>query len=143
MDILGIGFPELIFIFFIALMIFGPRRLPEVAAKAGKIVRDLRGMSQGFMTEWQREVAVAARLNDLQQIRQELKETKQVLQQTQKELSLEAAQVSQTISAAAVIPKTVPTLPAASVSTEAPPEKNGQVPQAEAKPSSAPTEATE
>jgi Sec-independent protein translocase protein TatA len=38
-DILGIGFAELIFIMIIAMMVFGPRRLPEIAAKAGKIVR--------------------------------------------------------------------------------------------------------
>ena len=52
MDILGIGFAELVFILIIAMMVFGPRRLPEVAAKAGRIVAELRQMSQGLMTEW-------------------------------------------------------------------------------------------
>ena len=83
MDILGIGLSELIFIFLIALMIFGPRRLPEMAAKAGKFVRDLRNMSQGFMAEWQREIAVATRLEELQEVRRELEETKKSLRQTQ------------------------------------------------------------
>ncbi|HXV41794.1 MAG TPA: twin-arginine translocase TatA/TatE family subunit, partial [Anaerolineae bacterium] len=71
MDILGIGFPELLFIFFIALMVFGPRRLPEIAGKAGRIVRDLRNMSQGFLAEWQREITVAARLDELEEVRKE------------------------------------------------------------------------
>lgn len=96
MDILGIGFPELLFIFIIALMVFGPRRLPEIAGKAGKFVRDLRNMSQGFMTEWQREIAVASRLEEVQSIRQELEETKQALTQTRTEIANEATQISKT-----------------------------------------------
>lgn len=83
MDILGIGLPELILVFIIALMVFGPRRLPEIAAKAGKFVRDLRNMSQGFMAEWQREITVAARLEELQEVKRELEETKKSLRQTQ------------------------------------------------------------
>lgn len=93
MDILGIGFPELVFIFIIALMVFGPRRLPEIAGKAGKFVRDLRNMSQGFMTEWQREIAVAARMEEIQSVRKELEETKQALTQTRTEIVTEAAQI--------------------------------------------------
>ncbi len=81
MDIFGIGFSELLFIFLIALMIFGPRRLPQMAAKAGKFIRDLRSMSQGFMTEWQREIAAAAQLEELQEARKELELTRQELQQ--------------------------------------------------------------
>lgn len=100
MDILGIGFGELLFIFVIALMVFGPRRLPEIAGKAGRIVRDLRNMSQGFLAEWQRELTVAARLEELEQVRQELEETKQSLRQTQTELTSGAAQIGQSLNAA-------------------------------------------
>ncbi len=101
MDILGIGFPELLFIFIIALMVFGPRRLPEIAGKAGKIVRDLRNMSQGFLAEWQREIAVASRMEELQEIQKELAETKQVFQQSKTEIASSAAQIGQTVNSAA------------------------------------------
>lgn len=104
MDILGVGFPELLFIFFIALMVFGPRRLPEIAGKAGKFVRDLRNMSQGFMTEWQREITVAARLEELQEVQRELKETKESLRQTSTEISSSAKQIGQTVSSAVKVP---------------------------------------
>jgi Tat protein translocase TatB subunit len=87
MDILGVGFSELIFILIIAMMVFGPRRLPEIAAKAGKFVADLRSMSQGLMAEWQREITVAGRLEELEQARQDIQAIKQDLSQTKQELN--------------------------------------------------------
>ena len=38
----GIGMPELIVIFFIALIILGPKKLPEVARAIGKGMRELK-----------------------------------------------------------------------------------------------------
>ena len=90
MDILGVGFPELILILIIAMMIFGPRRLPEIASKAGKIVRDLRSMSQGLLLEWQREIAVASRLDDLEETKKELAELKKELGETQRAIGQQA-----------------------------------------------------
>lgn len=90
MDILGVGFSELIFILLIALMIFGPRRLPEIASKAGKMVRDLRGMYQGLLIEWQREITVAARLEELEEARKELVEARQELSQVRKDVKATA-----------------------------------------------------
>ena len=91
MDILGIGFPELILIFLIALMVFGPRRLPELAAKLGKTVADLRNMSQGLLTEWQREITVATRIEELEKTRQEFDQIKQDLKQAQRDLKAETS----------------------------------------------------
>ncbi len=127
MDILGIGFPELLFIFIIALMVFGPRRLPEIAGKAGKFVRDLRNMSQGFMAEWQREIAVASRMEELQEIQKELAETKQVFQQSKTEIASSAAQVGQTVSSVArSSASAVSTSKAAETNTIAPPAASPQ-----------------
>jgi Tat protein translocase TatB subunit len=91
MDILGIGFPELLLILIIAMMVFGPRRLPEIAAKLGKFIGDLRNMSSGLMTEWQREIAVATRLEELEKTRQEFDEIKEEIQHTRKNLAGEAS----------------------------------------------------
>jgi Tat protein translocase TatB subunit len=77
MDILGIGFAEIVFILIIAMMVFGPRRLPEIAAKAGKTVRDLRNMSNGLLAEWQREITVAARLEELEKAKQDFNQMKE------------------------------------------------------------------
>jgi len=87
MDILGVGFPELIFIMIIAMMVFGPRRLPEIAAKAGKIVADLRNMSQGMMAEWQREINAANELDGLKKTGQELLSIKNEIQEAKKSVA--------------------------------------------------------
>jgi len=53
MNFFGIGIPELILILIIALVVFGPRRLPEIGRSLGKAIRDFREMSAGFTSEWQ------------------------------------------------------------------------------------------
>jgi sec-independent protein translocase protein TatA len=53
MNFFGIGIPELLMILVIALIVFGPERLPEIGRSIGKAVRDFREMSSGFTSEWQ------------------------------------------------------------------------------------------
>jgi|JFJP01.1.fsa_nt_gi sec-independent protein translocase protein TatA len=62
--IFGVGLPELIFIFVIALMVFGPKRLPEIAAQLGRQVARIQQMSQSIRAEWQSELNMA---NELKQ----------------------------------------------------------------------------
>jgi TatA/E family protein of Tat protein translocase len=45
-DILGIGPLELVLILVVALLVFGPDKLPEIGAKMGKGVRELRQLSR-------------------------------------------------------------------------------------------------
>jgi TatA/E family protein of Tat protein translocase len=45
-DILGIGPLELVLILVVALLVFGPDKLPEIGAKLGKGVRELRQLSR-------------------------------------------------------------------------------------------------
>ncbi|HRV94254.1 MAG TPA: twin-arginine translocase TatA/TatE family subunit [Anaerolineae bacterium] len=87
MDILGVGFPELMFILIIALMVFGPRRLPEIAGKLGRYVAQLRSLSDGLMAEWQREINAATQLEELEQARKDIQEIKEDFKKTGSELS--------------------------------------------------------
>jgi Tat protein translocase TatB subunit len=48
MNFFNIGTAELLLIFAIALIVVGPRRLPQIARDFGKILNDLRKMSQEF-----------------------------------------------------------------------------------------------
>ena len=47
----AVGPGELVLIFLAVLLLFGPRRLPEIARTVGKIVNDLRRASQDFRDE--------------------------------------------------------------------------------------------
>ena len=42
MEMFGIGFTELILILIVALIVFGPSKLPELAASVGKVLRELK-----------------------------------------------------------------------------------------------------
>lgn len=49
----GIGMPELIVIMVIALIVLGPKRLPEVARSLGKAMSEFRRQSSDIMEEFQ------------------------------------------------------------------------------------------
>ena len=51
------GFSETIFLFFLALLIFGPKRLPEIARQVGKIVNDLKRASNEFQAQIRTEIS--------------------------------------------------------------------------------------
>ena len=49
----GIGMPELVVILVIALVVLGPKRLPEVARSLGKAMAEFRRQSSEVMEEFQ------------------------------------------------------------------------------------------
>lgn len=55
----SIGTQELILVGIIALIVFGPRKLPEMARKAGSLMRELRSVSTEFRSTWAQEVRAA------------------------------------------------------------------------------------
>lgn len=52
----SIGGPEVILLFIAALLLFGPRRLPEIARTLGKAVADFRRATNEFKINLEREV---------------------------------------------------------------------------------------
>lgn len=52
----GIGFPELMVIAFVALLVLGPDRLPGVAKQAGQMVRKLRAFADTARDELRSEL---------------------------------------------------------------------------------------
>jgi len=51
------GFSETIFLFFLALLIFGPKKLPEIARQVGKVMNDLRRASYEFKSQIEAEIS--------------------------------------------------------------------------------------
>ncbi|HEU4509834.1 MAG TPA: twin-arginine translocase TatA/TatE family subunit [Pyrinomonadaceae bacterium] len=61
----GLGSTELIFILVVALIFFGPRKLPQLARSMGKGLSEFRKASDDFKRTWEREVALeSARAED-------------------------------------------------------------------------------
>lgn len=53
---LGLGPPELLFILALALIIFGPQRLPGIARSIGKAIGEVKKASQGIQTAVQKDL---------------------------------------------------------------------------------------
>ncbi|HEY9891195.1 MAG TPA: TatA/E family twin arginine-targeting protein translocase [Candidatus Sericytochromatia bacterium] len=55
MNVFGIGLPEMALIMVIALLVFGPKKLPEIGRSMGKAIRGFQDASRDFESEFKRE----------------------------------------------------------------------------------------
>ena len=51
------GFSETIFLFFLALLIFGPKKLPEIARQVGKVLNEVKRASNEFKAQITSEIS--------------------------------------------------------------------------------------
>jgi len=54
--VFGVGLPELTVIAFVAVLVFGPDKLPELARQAGRMARQLRGFANSARDELRSEL---------------------------------------------------------------------------------------
>ena len=54
----NLGMPEILMILVIALIIFGPRKLPELGKTLGQSLAQFRRASDDFKRQWEDEVAI-------------------------------------------------------------------------------------
>ena len=60
----GVGFPELVVILAVALIVLGPQRLPEVARMVGRAYGQLRRASEEFQHTIRQDLAALERQED-------------------------------------------------------------------------------
>lgn len=75
MDFLGIGPPELILILIVALIVVGPKRLPEIAVQIARAIRQLRGYATDVTAQMRSELDELTR--EYEEVRKELQEFRQ------------------------------------------------------------------
>ena len=62
----NLGFPELLIIFVVALVIFGPRKLPELGRSLGKGLSEFKRASNELKRTWEDEVDAVKHEVDVQ-----------------------------------------------------------------------------
>jgi TatA/E family protein of Tat protein translocase len=65
----NIGFPELLIILTIALLIFGPKKLPEVGKSIGRAIREFRKTSDEIKDKIEEEI----RADDFRSLKEDIK----------------------------------------------------------------------
>jgi sec-independent protein translocase protein TatA len=56
MNFFGIGLPEMAVIFAVSLLIFGPKKLPEIGRSLGKAIKGFQDASSDFQAELKKEI---------------------------------------------------------------------------------------
>lgn len=75
MDFFGIGLPEIILILIVAVIVVGPKRLPEVAAQMARLIRQLRGYATDVTSQMRSELDELTK--EYEQMRKELEEVRE------------------------------------------------------------------
>jgi TatA/E family protein of Tat protein translocase len=63
-----LGFSEMLVIFIVALLVFGPKKLPELGKSLGKGIREFKKATEELKSSWEEQVKdVTAPLNEVKQ----------------------------------------------------------------------------
>ena len=126
----SLGSTELLFILVVALIFFGPRKLPQLARSMGKGLAEFRKASDEFKRTWEREVALETTRaednslldSDHQAAYEPVASTQPIVETPNPELVVARDNQSQTFSEGlAEAPSEPIKIPAEAAQTEAPP----------------------
>src|SRR5512143_2966230 len=93
-----VGIPELVLILVVALVVFGPGKLPEVGASIGKAMREFRKATQSVTDEIESVTNSVTKLESEDEMR-----TRLITEQNRKREAAAAAAVTQEVAAPAAI----------------------------------------
>jgi sec-independent protein translocase protein TatB len=120
----GLGTTELLVILVVALILFGPRKLPQLTRSLGKSLGEFKRASEDFKRQWEKEVTLEEREKEAQIERAMLPEDNSILGNTvERNRAVHAAAATsdpqtQEMSAASSIPLTADTASSAHQSGE-------------------------
>jgi Tat protein translocase TatB subunit len=104
--IFGLGIPEIMVILVVALVVFGPDRLPTVAAQVGRWVRDFRRMTADLTAEFQ---SVTKEFSDeFEELRAVTQDLQNELRGVQSDLANEMRAINQTLQGEEAAPAALP-----------------------------------
>ena len=75
MGFMNLGLPEMVFIFVLALLIFGPKKLPEIGRQIGRALNEFKRASNEFKAQIESEITNL----DVVNTRAELEKAKQTI----------------------------------------------------------------
>lgn len=90
MDFFGIGLLEVLAVFLLMAIVFGPQRLPEIAAQFGRAIRELREYARDFRDEY---------LTDFEEVKEEYLEIRHELEATDSEFRQEMKELDEDLRA--------------------------------------------
>jgi TatA/E family protein of Tat protein translocase len=93
MNFLGMGAMEIIVIMVVALIIFGPDKLPEMGAQAGKSLRDLRNMTREMTGEFEESIS------DVRGAMDDMKTTVAEVQRDTRDLAVSVTEITDSAAA--------------------------------------------
>jgi sec-independent protein translocase protein TatB len=120
----GMSFSETIFLFLLALVIFGPKKLPEIARQVGKYLNEFKRASNEFKSQIEQEIAHLEVETKQQTILPPSPSVEGTTSRTLNSPPLEETKVETSVPAEAI---TAPTL-ASSAEEHASPSGNGATP---------------
>ena len=82
----SIGFPELIMVFIVVLLVFGPKKLPEFAKLLGKTVREFRATVDQAKAVIEDEIYKEGLASPLQDMQRDIKDALNVYQDIDKDI---------------------------------------------------------
>lgn len=115
-----IGFSELVLIALLALLVLGPKRLPEAARYAGRMVGRLRRFLTDVKTDFDKEIEGVSELEELRKLRDELNDTRRALQESSSKLIGDVSTADLGGSLPTIAPPTGETPPAEKTTTKKP-----------------------
>src|SRR5438045_8975739 len=103
MNIFGMGPMELLLIVILALIVFGPAKLPEIMGQVGKAINDFRRATTDLSDEFNKTIQA-----ELQETRAVVEEAKSVMTEARSAVSDVHSTVNTAVTGAATLPAPAP-----------------------------------